>query len=106
MQKHSDTQILNTAGIEILPARSAFSTADVGEPQENNLPVPEKLEINGKVSPSPSQGEGSGVRSILAQKLSAPVQTSTVKTDHTLPNITPPSASGKPTVDPYREIPE
>jgi hypothetical protein len=84
-EKNKNAQILNTAGIEI---------------------IPEKLELGGRVPPSPSEGEGSGVRSILAQKLSAPVQTTTVKTDHSLPNITTPSTQNKPARDPYREIPE
>jgi ribonuclease HII len=76
-EKNNNTQILNNAGIEI---------------------IPEKLEINGKVqSPTPS---------ILAQKLSTPIQTATVKTDHSLPNITTPSTQNKPARDPYREIPE
>jgi hypothetical protein len=55
---------------------------------KNPIPVPEKLEITGKVLP------------ILAQKLITPVQMSKVETDYTLNNIS------KVKVDPYREIPE
>ena len=51
--------------------------------------------------------------SILAQKLSGSVQNPTVKTEHTLDNITktntPTMADVKPKIpgiDPYREIPE
>jgi len=83
--------------------------------------VPEKLEL---VPPSPSQGEGlglpaqTGVRSgevhpILAQKFSGLVQSGTVKTEHTLENITKAAPTTftdiKPKIpkpDPYREIPE
>jgi hypothetical protein len=98
-QKH-DTKILDNAGIEIIPARPHDEGA--GGKKVNDLPVPEKLEI----PPSPLQGEGLGVRSILAQKMSAPTQTPIAKTDHSLPNITPPSSPNKPVIDPYREIPE
>ena len=55
---------------------------------KNPIPVPEKLEITGKVLP------------IMAHKLSAPVQMPKVETNHTLGNIS------KPKIDPYREIPE
>jgi hypothetical protein len=45
--------------------------------------------------------------SILAQKLSTPVQTPPVKTDHSLPGITPPSLTTYPkNGDPYRLPPE
>ncbi len=104
--KQANTQVFSEHGIEI---------------------VPELLEIS---SPSPSQGEGSGVRSIhpgasatpeegnkipsiLIKKFSGAVSIPSVKTEHTLPNLsassvpTPPIANaGKPAVDPYREIPE
>ena len=96
----NDNQVLSRAGIEIIPTGGVvLNPTNVNKKVENNLPVPEKLEISASPTMKPTP-------SILAQKLSAPVQTSTVKTDHTLPNITPPSASGKPAVDPYREIPE
>jgi hypothetical protein len=90
-----NTQVFKEHGIEILP---------------------EKLELGGSVlPPSPSQGEGLGVRSIhpmLAQKMSIPVQTQIKKTEHTLENITKintpniPPKTDKPKIDPYREIPE
>ena len=63
--------------------------------------IPEKLEIKGEVMPS-----------ILEQKLSSNVVVPTVKTEHTLPNLsqgnisTPNIPPTKRAVDPYREIPE
>jgi len=44
--------------------------------------------------------------SILTQKMSASMQTPAVKTDHSLPNITPATIPTKPAIDPYREVPE
>lgn len=83
-------EIMKSAGIEILS-------------EEKNMPVPEKLEITGEVKPQP----------IFAQKLSTPVQSQTIKTEHTLENIskteipsTPNTNTEKPRIDPYREIPE
>jgi hypothetical protein len=78
-----DAQILNTAGIEILP-------------------IPEKLEIPGTIKPTAPNSPVPPKPSILEQKLSAPVKVPAVKTEHSLNNITP----VKPSVDPYREIPE
>ncbi|MFA5792014.1 MAG: hypothetical protein WC884_03185 [Candidatus Paceibacterota bacterium] len=58
--------------------------------------IPEKLELNGEV-----------IHPILTQKLSSSVQNPSVKTEHTLPNLQPPSTQqNNPTIDPYREIPE
>jgi len=88
-EHNNEVQTFRNAGIEILP-------------EENNLPVTEKLEIPTIQKPAPVVP----TPSILAQKLSAPMQTPAVKTDHTLPNITPLSTPSKPAVDPYREIPE
>lgn len=92
MGNTDDTQILNTAGIEILPKETA------------TLPVPEKLEIVGTVKPvAPTPNYPIPPKpSILEQKLTAPVKTEAVKTEHSLNNLTP----SKPVVDPYREIPE
>lgn len=100
-QEEENIQIFKKHGIEIIN----------GGDKKETLPIPEKLEIGGSVIlPSPSQGEGSGVRSvptILAQKMSGPVQTETVQTEHSLENITKTNQKiGIPKPDPYREIPE
>ncbi len=87
-EQKNDNNILSNAGIEILP-------------EENNLPVPEKLEINTApktITQTPS---------ISAQKLSAPVQTPAVQTNHTLENITKTVPTTYPkNGDPYRLPPE
>jgi len=82
-EKARDTEILKSAGIEI---------------------IPEKLEITGTEKPKPTPP-------ILTQKLSGFVKNSVVETDHSLHNISgenKPSdvPSIKPKIDPYREIPE
>jgi hypothetical protein len=125
-QKIKNTEVLKSHGIEIIPeATKNFTPSLIKEgvgggnsmqSLPNPIPVPEKLELKGSViPPSPSQGEGSGVRSIhpmMAQKMSMPVQAPVVKTEHTLNNLTPTSQpnvapkTDKPKVDPYREIPE
>ena len=62
--------------------------------KKESLPILEKLELN-------------GAHPILAQKLSSTFQAPTVKTDHSLENITKKSSIPvKPGIDPYREIPE
>jgi hypothetical protein len=98
--KKNNAQVLDTAGIEILN----------GNDNGKNLPTSEKLEITGKIQPP--------TPSILTQKLSAPVQTATIKTEHSLENLTKPSrplseatAPSAPTAypkngDPYRLPPE
>jgi len=80
-EKQKNEQVLKEHGIEI---------------------IPEKLELAGvPVKPS-----------ILEQKISTPVQMPIVKTEHSLENITkvnvpmPNTGFTKPTIDPYREIPE
>ena len=84
IEMEKDTQTLSNAGIEIIN-------------KENNLPITTKPTPTPAVTPIPS---------ILAQKLSTPTQTSIAKTEHSLPNITPPTSQNKPVTDPYREIPE
>jgi hypothetical protein len=79
----TDVQTLSNAGIEIIPEKLEIT----GVPKPT-IPTPSYA-----VPPKPS---------ILEQKLSAPIKTETVTTEHSLNNITP----SKPSVDPYREIPE
>lgn len=101
-EEEKDTEILKSAGIEI---------------------IPEKLEIN---SPSPTRSRplenesttitlgrpaSDGTHPILTQKLSGVMKNPVVETDHSIENITKEEkTSGNkadvPKIDPYREIPE
>ncbi|MFA5778013.1 MAG: hypothetical protein WC870_00775 [Candidatus Paceibacterota bacterium] len=78
-EEKNDTQILDSAGIQIIPEN------DVSE---------KKLKED--------------VHGILAQKLSVPVQNPMVKTEHTMDNITKTTTSNPypPKGDPYRLPPE
>ena len=102
-EEKNDTQILRSAGIEILNGNNK-------EP----LPVLEKLEL----SSSPrlvEEGAGGGdlkeKHPILAQKLSGFTQEGVVETHHSLENITKGTETSEtttkiPRIDPYRETPE
>lgn len=83
-EKKKNDQILNSAGIEI---------------------IPEKLEI--------TDGKAEETHPILAQKLSGYVKNDVKETDHSLNNITKTNTSNPvevkpkiPSADPYREKPE
>lgn len=79
----NDTQILNSAGIEIIPDLSAMPRAQLMQAG--------KLEL------------GAGTNPILSQKLLTSIKIPTVKTDHSLSNLTSsnaPSTGAK--ADPYR----
>jgi len=86
--------IFNSAGIEIVPEEQ--KPAGLEKITEDRTNILEKIE-----NPEP-------VHPILTQKLSDTVQIATVKTDHTLNNMTPGGAPKNTTskIDPYREIPE
>jgi len=98
-EEKNDTQILRSAGIEILN-------------EKETLPIPEKLEL----SSSPrlvEEGAGGGdlkeqPHPILAQKLSGFTQGGVVETHHSLDNLTKSTeqSTAVSKVDPYREIPE
>jgi hypothetical protein len=106
-----ETQIKINRIDSIMPKPETSATTDTEEEKQKNEQVlkehgieiiPEKLELAGvPVKPS-----------ILAQKISTPVQMPIVKTEHSLENITkvnaptPNTGFTKPTIDPYREIPE
>lgn len=94
-EEKKNTQILNSAGIEIIK-----------ENKEATLPIPEKLELEKGVDK---------IHPILTQKLSSPVKIPSVKTDYSLDNLTkngeipvkPASPSDYPkNADPYRLPPE
>jgi len=121
-QKANNTQVFKDHGIEIvgegerippspsqarLPDGQGEGLGGVRSVEGNNpIPVPEKLEISTPAKATPQEGNNT-IHPILNQKLSGPMQVPVVKTDHSLPNITPPvPPQSKPAIDPYREIPE
>ena len=106
----SDTDILSSAGIEIIPANSAPKPY---VDQKANLTIPE-LPAGENIPPRPVIIQKEEIKPeshpILTQKFSMPVQTPIVRTEHTLDNITKTNTVSekisRPAVDPYREIPE
>ena len=123
----TDTEVLNSAGIEIVPDLPAQTEklelteipahASAEEPLESREEMLEKIEKPASTREIElTRGGPETVPSILTQKLSGSVQIGMVKTEHSLENITPTSKGvGAPTenvgtkipkIDPYREIPE
>ena len=95
--KTNDSQILNSAGIEIVPTTppAGLEKLEIPAPAEKREEILKKIEKPEAVHP------------ILVQKLSSPMQTPMVKTEHTLNNLTPSNTPKiAPKIDPYREIPE
>ena len=120
-----DTTILNQAGIEIVPDLPEAEQARAPKQEEAKAQTPmmqeEKLELGEAEKPihpprsdfsrsTPQEGnkkQDDKMHPLLVRKLSGSFQNPTVKTDHTLNNLsstTPPNTA--PKVDPYREIPE
>ncbi|KKS04569.1 MAG: hypothetical protein UU82_C0012G0011 [Candidatus Nomurabacteria bacterium GW2011_GWC2_41_8] len=128
-EKKINTQVLNSAGIEIINGN--------GNEKKETLPIPEKLELPAKPiieamakskgweKPNPATNEKPAasavssdapkeeMHSMLSQKFANSFQIPSVKTEHTLDNITktnlPNPSSVKvnaPVMDPYRELPE
>jgi hypothetical protein len=124
-KEEDNVKLFRDHGIEIVPARNADSIAIAGGGEKETLPVPDlpavpsaqqmqagKLELKGAAYAQSSSEPKEVAHPIVAQKLSDSVQTPTVKTEHTLDNLTPSNMpnvatkTDKPKVDPYREIPE
>ena len=113
--ENNDTEILNSAGIKIIPDRreqtKELETGTVEEKTENReniLKIIEKPDVSVESYSEPKKEEP---YSILAQKFSGSNQIPIVKTEHSLENLTPTSKGvgvGTKTskIDPYREIPE
>lgn len=102
----NDTQVLKSAGIEIVEKGETLPIPDLPAVHSAQLMQAGKLELN-----SAEKSEES--HPILAQKLSGFTQSGLVETHHSLDNITktntPNPADIKPkipSIDPYREIPE
>ena len=101
-----DTQILKSAGIEIIPEK-----LELGSPLEEHST--HKVERGGKTStPAKATPEEGNIHPILTQKFSGFVKNNVVETDHSVENITKDTkidsvkADVPKKVDPYREIPE
>ncbi|MEI7709247.1 MAG: hypothetical protein WCI76_00865 [bacterium] len=97
----NDTEILKSAGIEIIPEKLELNTG------ATIIPAP-KVAI-----PTPPRPEAVNMQTMLAQKIAGSVKIPAAKTEYSLNNIskasTPVAPSVKPKVlnaDPYREIPE
>ena len=95
-EEKKDTEILKSAGIEIIPDLPAAPSAQLMQAG--------KLEITSTEKPKTTPP-------ILTQKLSGFVKNNVVETDHSLHNISEEkkpidAPSNKPKIDPYREIPE
>ncbi|MEK7081302.1 MAG: hypothetical protein AAB902_02855 [Patescibacteria group bacterium] len=90
-EKKNDMQVLNSAGIKII---------------EPDLTIPELKEGEKQEKPASTQS-GAETPPMSAQKLSGPLRTPIVETEHSLENITKtPLASYPPKEDPYRLPPE
>jgi hypothetical protein len=98
-EEEKDSQVLKSAGIEIIPKGSSAPNTKPEEKKEM-LPVLDSLELReGKMPDKPE--------SVISQKLSGFVKNEVKETDHTLNNMTSEKKEEtKPKVDPYREIPE
>jgi hypothetical protein len=100
-EEKKNMQVLNSAGIKIIPAQNEFYSG--GEP---DLTIPELKEGDKQEKSASTQG-GAETPSISAQKLSGPLKTPIVETEHSLENITKtPPAFYPPKEDPYRLPPE
>ena len=113
--QNNETQVLNSAGVEIVPEKLELGTAE--KPTENREDILEKIEkpetINKMTNYELQIDNKEETHPILAQKLSGSLQTGVVKTEHTLQNLSSndkenltTTTSKKPKIDPYREVPE
>lgn len=100
----NEAQILNTAGIEIIPEATP-NLLERPELTAGEKEVEKREDILKKI-------ENPEAHPILAQKLSSSFGIGTVETKHSLENITKAPnevktpVPKKPSIDPYREIPE
>ena len=101
-EKKNNTQILKSAGIEIIPEKLELSPPLL---YKEGVGGGNSKENHPAFGTPPYQG-GEGAPAILTQKLSGYVKNEVVKTEHSLNNLTSSAISTKPAVDPYREIPE
>lgn len=98
-EEEKDSQVLKSAGIEIIP-KGNFTPNTKPEEKKETLPILDSLELKeGRVPDKPE--------SVISQKLSGFVKNEVKETDHSLNNMSSEKKEEtKPKVDPYREIPE
>ena len=104
-EEKSNTQIFNSAGIEVITDLPAVPSAQLMQAGKLELTTPENRENILKSIEKPET-----IRPISAQKLSGYVKNEVKETEHSLNNITssntPSAIPVNPAVDPYREVPE
>ena len=92
---------MHSAGIEIIPEKLELGVGPVEKPLEQREDILKTIEKKEEV-----------IHPILTEKLSGPSQILSVRTEHTLENISKPAPSPAsavpqaPKIDPYREPPE
>lgn len=100
-KEEEDTEVLKSAGIEIIPKENTAPVVKTEEKKEV-LPVLDSLELKeGETEKRPEP--------IISQKLSGFVKNDVVKTEHSTISQKEPEGtkeSGEKRIDPYREIPE
>ncbi len=107
-KQEESTQVLNSAGIEIIPEKLELEPAE--KPTENREDMLQKVEKPEPARLNEANRSGGEVHPILAQKLSGSLKIPMTTTEHSLGNITK-TNTATPTnttqkIDPYREIPE
>lgn len=109
-EEKTNTNILNSAGIKIIPQKFEQLELEAGKPIEGREDILKKIEKPDAFTKSYSVPKEE-LHPILAQKLSGSFKIPMVTTEHTLENITKTANETKtpvpqaPKVDPYREIP-
>ena len=117
-KQETNNQELKKAGVEIVPDATSAANNNHIEPQEEILKILERPELEAPARNVSSIADAGGPHPIVAQKLSGPMKIPSVKTEHTLENLTKPSETTQvpepqkqPTppkydIDPYREVQE
>ncbi len=125
IEKENAAKVLNSAGIEIVPGKLELTPPE-NQP-ENREAMLKKIEKPEQMTPNPmplvsipsrpptailEPKENAQANEILAEKLSATFKIPTVKTEHSLQNLSSSDKDASSTaqnthkIDPYREIPE
>ncbi len=116
-----DTEVLKSAGIEVVPARNASSIADAGgklagisveASVKKDMPIEKKEDILKKMENPDLINKEKTVHPLLEQKILSAVQTPVIKTEHSpetisaMKNDTDTKKSYAKNTDPYRLSPD